>query len=217
LEGALRGEAGEFERTLSQQFLRYWRSLPGMWKQAMPGAEWTALLPEPKELPEGRACGFDELWDEVRHIATQHLGCQSITGWRGYELRLAFAVETSPQIDQIYVQPSPDVTRERNWEERLGPYVLRLLFRPRDQERWPQFRSETLYDDRWPARLRLHRVGATDQLEVLVGIQDWESCRDTASRRAAIADAFWAGLRVAATEVGLRLTELDKQTASGIL
>lgn len=208
LEGVLRGEWGEFERTLAQQFLRYWRSLPGMWKHALAGTEWTELLPDWRDLPEGQPCRFDDLWDDVKKLALQQLRCRSITGWLGYELRLEFSAEASPQIDQIYVKPVPDVTNERNWDDRLGPYVLRFLLRRRDDQGWAPFRSEAVYEDRWPARLRLHRVGAGKQLEVLVGIQDWDNCRDTASRRAAIADAFWVGLKIAAAEVRLEFQGL---------
>lgn len=208
LDAALRGEWGEFERTLTHQFLGYWRSLPGMWKPAIPGADWIELLPDPRDLREGQKCGFDDLWDDLRIMASK-LGCTSIIGWLGYEQRIEFPAGVSPQIDQIYVRPVKDVATERNWDERLGAYVLRLLLRRRDDQGWGHFRSEAIFDDRWHARLRLHRVGAADQLEILVAIHEWERRRDNATRRAAIAEAFWAGLKIASDELGLEFRGLE--------
>ncbi len=211
LDGALRGESGEFERTLSHQFLRYWRSLPGMWKHALPGKDWSELLPDSKDLPEGQSCGFNELWEEVKSIALQQLRCRSsIIGYLGYEQRLEFATDACPQVDQICVNAVRDVTSERNWDDRLGRYVLRLLLRRRDDQGWPPFRSEAVFEDHWPARLRLYRVRAAQQLEVLVGIRDWDNCRDTSERRAAVADAFWAGIKIAVSEVGVEFRGLNE-------
>lgn len=82
LDGALSGELGEFERTLSRQFLRYWSSLPGMWKHALPGKDWPELLPDWKTLREGQSCAFDELWEEVRRVAKEQLHCRRFpAGW----------------------------------------------------------------------------------------------------------------------------------------
>lgn len=111
-------------------------------------------------------------------------------------------------MDQIYVKPVPDVTQERNWQDRLGPYVLRLLLRHREDQVWPPFHSEAVFDNRWPARLRLHRVASVRQLEILVGIYNWHDCRDTMERRAAIADAFLVGIKLAVAEAGVEFHSL---------
>ncbi len=213
LDGALSGELGEFERTLSRQFLRYWKSLPGMWTHALAGSDWSELLPDQKELPEGQSCPFDALWEEVRRLAREQLRCQNIYPYLGYELRLEFRSEDCQQVDQIYVRPIPDIAKERNWTDRLGPQALRLLLRRRDSQDWPDFRSEVTFDDRWPARLRLHRVGSAQQLEILVGIYNWSKCHDTMERCAAIADAFLAGIKLARDEAGVEFPGLVKDSS----
>ena len=102
-----------------------------------------------------------------------------------------------------------DVAELRNWDERLGAYVLRLLICPRRGEfEWPAFRSEFVLDEKWPVRLRLHHANNADQFEILVGIADWERCVDTASRRAMILNAFRKGSHAALLETGLEIQGL---------
>jgi len=208
LADALHGEWGEFEKTLSMQFIGYWRSIPGMWTAAYVGGDWRELLPDPGELKEDESCGFDALWEDLVGFGRSDLGC-STRGWRGYEQNCKLPEERSVDIDRININPVQDVALLRNWDERLGSYVLRLLICPRrDEFEWPAFRSELVLDEKWPVRLRLHRVSGPNQLEVLVGIQGWEQCVDTASRRAVILDAFRQGSRAALLETGLEIQGL---------
>ena len=199
LDGVLRGGVGEYERTLAQQFLRYWRSMRGMWKNTDVSTDWTDLLPDRDELPEGQPCGFDDLWAGVRTIATERLGCSRVKGWRGYQLELSLPADASPAVDQVTVNPVHDVANQKNCSEKLGAYVLKLLFRPRKEFVWPVFRSEAVFDKRWRGTLRCHKA----DLEVLVEIADWESCRDVAKRCQSVADAFWAGLSIVHAETGV--------------
>jgi len=105
--------------------------------------------------------------------------------------------------------PVSDIALLQNWNERLGASVLRLLICPRrDEFEWAAFREELVVDEKWPVRLRLHRVKGADQLEVLVGIPDWERCSDTAARRAAILEAFRQGSRAALIETGVSVKGL---------
>lgn len=210
LDGALSGELGEFERTLSRQYLRYWKSLPGMWTHALVGSDWLELLPDQKKLPEGQSCPFDALWEEVRRLAIEQLRCQNIVPYRGYQLQLEFRSEDCADVDQISVHPVIDIAKEPNRTDRLGLHALRLLFRRRDSQEWPHVRPEATFDNRWPARLRLHRVGAAYQLEILVGIHNWNECHDTMERRAAIADAFWAGIKLVKDLAGVEFSGLVK-------
>jgi len=205
LEDALHGEWGEFEKALSMQFLGYWRSIPGMWTAAYIGGDWQELLPDPGGLKEGESCGFDTLWEDLVTFAKNDLGA-SARGWRGYEQNCKLPKERSADIDRIHVSPVQDVAQLRNWDERLGPYVLRLLLCPRGEIEWPTVRHELFLDEKWAVRLRVFRSSREKQLEVLVGIPDWEKRVDAASRRAVIRDAFRQGLRAALIE-----TDLDIQ------
>ncbi len=207
LADALHGEWGEFEKTLSMQFIGYWRSIPGMWRTAYVGGDWQELLPDLGELKEGESCGFDAIWEDLVSFVKSDLG-SSARGWRGYEQNCKLPKERSVDIDRININPVQDVAQLRNWDERLGPYVLRLLICPRGESKWSAFRPELVLDEKWPVRLRLHRVNNADQLEVLVGIPDWERCVDTASRRAMILKAFRKGSRAALLETGLEIQGL---------
>ena len=197
----------EFERTLAQQFLQYWRSMPKMWKYEGAGKDWAELLPPDYKPPDGQPCGFDELWDEVRSFARERLGCNAIVPYLGYSLQIEFTPDACPEADQISVSPIVDVADYDNWDDRLGPHVLSLLFRPRDNRRWPEVPSEALFDNKWPARFVIRRVGPIRQLEILVGIQDWT--QETTQRRKAVASAFGAGVKLAAAESGVRFQGLE--------
>jgi len=70
---------------------------------------------------------------------------------------------------------------------------------------WPDFRSEIVFDERWPVRLGLHRVSGNHQLEVLIGLTDWEKCADAASRQKMLTQAFRAALITAVRETGLEI------------
>jgi len=101
LDGALRGEWGEFEKTLALQFLGYWRSIPGMWKAIPSGADWSNLLPDPSELQEGQPCPFGELWDDLLTMAARDLHCRKSGGWLGYEHSFDVPEESAADIDHI--------------------------------------------------------------------------------------------------------------------
>jgi len=189
-----------------------------MWRHSALEQDWVDMLPDPKQLLEGQSAGFDELWEDVRRTAKDRLQCQNIVPWRGYELALEFAVAVSPQIDWIYVKPVPDPAKEINYEGQLGAHVLRLRFRRRDNQAWPEFRSEVVFDSNWQARLRLHRVDSGQQLEILIGVHKWNDCHDSAERRGAINDAFLAAVKVVAAETRLEfrgLTEARTQGGTG--
>jgi len=205
LEDALHGEWGEFEKTLSMQFIGYWRSIPGMWTAAYTGGDWQELLPDWGELREGESCGFGLLWEDLVAFVRNDLKSSPV-GWLGYEQRWGVPEECSADVDQITVGAVRDVAEVRNWDERLGPYVLRVLIRRRGEPEWAAFRPELVLDEKWPIRLRLHRVKGASQLELLIGIPYWERCVDTASRRAMILKAFLKGTHAALLE-----TDLDIQ------
>ncbi len=101
------------------------------------------------------------------------------------------------------------MAKQPNWDDRLGSYVLRMLFRRRGDEPWPAVRCQAVLDDRWQARLRLHKVNKEDRLEIMVGIYGWKRSQDNAERKAAVANAFRAGLKIAARDVGIRFPGLE--------
>ena len=108
----------------------------------------------------------------------------------------------------IYVVPVAEPAERPNWDEKLGPYVLRMLLRRRGESSWPDFRSEIVFDERWPIRRGMHRVKNAHQLEVMIGLIDWERCVDTASRRKMLAQAFRAALIATVRETNVQIQGL---------
>ena len=79
LQPVVDGEAGDFEATLTKQFLSYWQSLFGMWTQVDYDADWRELA----TYRDGERFGFEPLWGEVQSLATEMLGWTYKQGWMG--------------------------------------------------------------------------------------------------------------------------------------
>lgn len=202
LDGTLRGERGEFERTLTTQFLDYWQALPGMSVQDH-DQEWAKLLPPTEDLHKGDTVPFDPYWDLIKErVSTWNWRWSR--GWYGMEVYLTVPEGT---VDQVYVHPlrTVDGPDAKGWDEELGHHVLRLLFRPRSLDhRWPHFSEKALYE-KWRGRLGLHRVGDRDQVRLLVGIANWVACNFEEDRKRAVVNAFEAGIKMFCREVGVDL------------
>ena len=203
LDGALRGERGEFEKTLTRNFLDYWRSLPGMWVQDNLGLAWQQLL----EAPQGQSAPFDRYWNGVQEVAIERLGWKRDHGYKG--LFVYFTMQHSV-LDQIEVSVVTDGAKQEGAQE-LGGHVLSLLLRAKGGYQWPPCVEKATFEI-WRGRLAIHSTGKGKQMRVLVDVPNWSACLNDDERDHAVASAFVAGLRMFVGGTGIEIPELVPAT-----
>jgi hypothetical protein len=201
LEGALGGEQGEFERTLTRAFLDYWRGMPGMWLQHCHDLEWHALLSAPK----GERARFERFWSRLQAVAAQRLGWRRTGGYGGVSIYLSAQHDW---FDWIEVSVVTDLEKQPE-AAALGDQVLSLLLRPTRDPEWPPFDQQAPAEfERWRGRLLLHRLEGQNRLRLLVSIPAWGDCLNDDERDRAVAAAFVAGLRMFVDRTGIEIPGL---------
>jgi hypothetical protein len=184
---------GEFEKTLTKQFISYWQSLPGMWSQdAHDIHEWQQLFKANKE----RDIPFSQYWRLMETLIIEGLGWSR----KRYEERwLFFEPPGHPTVDQVAISVFDSVDGQVGWESELGKHVLYILLRFRNGEKAPSYKGKTDIEGRWIGTLQPHtKTREREQYRVLVGIPNWDKCGDTSSRNRAVAHTVIAGLKMIA-------------------
>lgn len=205
LSGALKGEDGEFELTLSQQFLDYWKSIPRMWIQEVFDNEWLSLLPA--DIPSGAIVPFDIYLDQVEQLAVGRLDWRRRVNYQGHALE--FSVPTG-SVDHVTFSAMRRVDDIDLPVTELGQELIRLIFRSREEASGWERPPESLDVGKWKGVAKLTRLNNRDALYVYVGVENWGSCETQEQRTAAIIGAFSAGVKMFEATTAATLSGADK-------
>jgi len=189
LEPVLAGESGDFERTLTQQFLRYWKALPNMWRQIDYDSDWQELLTcEP-----GERYGFEPHWDGVRTLIEQTLGWSYSRGYLGSWL--AYNLSSGP-VDQVALDAHASLDKLSIDPSGLEKEVIQLQFRARGGSAAWAIPGKRLTYERWRGVSGIGKTKGRDFLRIYVGVAEWRNAHTQEQRTRAVTGAVIAGLKM---------------------
>ncbi len=207
LENALKGECGEFERTLSIQFLNYWKGIPGMWLQDVFDEEWSKLLPLDSQILPGDKAPFDVYLAEVEHLAKAKLGWQRQANYKGTSLEFAVANGSFDHVSFGGVRRADEIDLPT---ANLGHEIVCLIFRARDIANvWPP-PSPDLCFERWNGTAKTSRANNRTFMTIYVAVDKWSSYHTQVRRIREVTRAFVAGLKIFESITGASISGAEQ-------
>lgn len=197
LEPVLQGEQGEFERTLTHQFLLYWQSLPGMWQTANTVTTWR----EAHTKDEQGNFPSEPLWDGILQLAREKLGWPR---YGGYKIDHYLAVPSGP-IEDVMVSALTSRSEMPVDSQGMPDEVIRLQFKLRDNSLPRPAPAQRLCFDRWRGVTALGSTRDRNVIRVFVSVLDWPDALTQDQRTRALIGSFVAGVKMFEQLTGWKL------------
>ena len=196
LEPTLCGENGGYEQRLADEFLKYWQSIPRMWRRDISDKTWSELLPAEGDAP------FAQLWEPFETLAVLSMGWDRPTPYRGSWL--TFLLPHGP-VDQVILHAHRRVDELPVSAPELGDQVIQIRFRARgSDDGWPEFPKSLPYED-WRAETLEGRDGQKRFVRLFVTVAGWGAASSPAMQQEAVTQTITAGIRMfeEVAEVGI--------------
>lgn len=206
LSETLTGQQGIFEAELTQQFLMYWKSLRGMWKQTTYDLDWEALIPSDNELGKDGIAGFDNYFSAIDELIRDHFGWQKPLNYKGKSREISIQQN---DLEHLTISPVRSVEDEvPNYQEPLGKQILRLSCRfSEDIDAERDFPNQ-LSHDVWSASLKQKKKDGKLLLDLYVSIRGWDDAYSEARKSREVAQSFIAGLQMISSATNTTIERL---------
>lgn len=208
LSKALTGAEGVFEAELTQQFLMYWQSIKGMWRQSTYDLDWNALTPSDNELGKSGIAGFDNYFSDIDDLIQNHFGWKKPVNYKGKSREIAIQQNDIEHLTISAVQSVEDEVS--NYQEALGQQVIRLSFRfstniPVDRD-YPSH----LTHDLWTGIAATGKRNGKLIIHLYVGVRSWNEAYSDVRKSREVAQAFVAGLQMISSVIGATIDRLNE-------
>tara|TARA_Y100001934_G_scaffold182376_1_gene215679 strand:+ start:290 stop:1498 length:1209 start_codon:yes stop_codon:yes gene_type:complete len=208
LKDTLAGKYGILEAMLSEQFLQYWQSIDGIWRQTKFNDNWLKLIPPKETLSSSNMAPFANYMMGLEKLLVSKLGWQVKEHWDG-GITVVFDPGLS-DVENITLRAIRSIEQIPNYKPRLGTEVVSIgiRFSPGVNVTQP-IKSQMTHADH-PGQIVSSKTNKKTVITIYTGLNDWNEVHTKTWRYQQVVEAFAAGLHMAALATGITIVGLEK-------